>query len=444
MSSLDLVILQPYLLIAATAVAQMLLIAFRRSHRATFALGLAGMAAALVALAVVQAALPADSTVLLRLDAYASLFTVLIVLASMAVMVLSYYDRGRHRTPPEEYYVLLSMAVLGGAVLVAANHFAAFFLGLELLSVSLYGLIAYPRARDRRALEAAMKYLVLAGAASGCILFGGALVYAETGALELPRLTQALIEVSPSILSLAGLALIVAGLGFKLGLVPFHFWTPDVYEGAPAPVAGFLATASKGAVLALLMRHLAPTSVYASPALLTGLAVLAAASMVGGSLLALLQDNVKRMLGGSSIAHMGYALLAFLAGGERGATALAFYLVAYIATMLGAFGLISLLSDESRRAERLEDFRGLARSRPWAAAVMTTMLLSLAGMPLTAGFVGKLAVAAVGAWAALWPLLGVLAVSSVLGLVYYLRVVLAMCRGLEEDAGGEAPPALSP
>jgi NADH-quinone oxidoreductase subunit N len=285
---------------------------------------------------------------------------------------------------------------------------------------------------------------VLAGASSGFVLFGGALLYAELGTLELPRLAGALQQVNPSALGLAGLALIVVGLGFKLGLVPFHFWTPDVYEGAPAPVAGFLATASKGAVLALLMRHFAPTSVYASPALLTGLAVLAAASMVGGSLLALLQDNVRRLLGGSSIAHMGYAMLAFLAGGERGATALGFYLVAYMGTMLGAFGLISLLSGEGRRVERLDDLRGLARSRPWAAAAMTAMLLSLAGMPLTAGFVGKLALAAVGAWAALWPLLGALAVSSVLGLFYYLRVVLAMYQGMGEEAEEEAPPALSP
>jgi NADH-quinone oxidoreductase subunit N len=433
-------VLQPLVILAATVVAQMLLVAFRRDHRTTLALGLFGMAGALTALLVTRPALWTTTTDLLSLDGYALFFAVLVVLAAMVVTALSYHELEGRVAQPEEYYILLSLAVLGGVVLVAANHFATFFLGLELLSVSLYALIAYPRSRDRRALEAGMKYLILAGASSGFILFGMALVYAQVGSLALPTLSAALWASTPAILTVAGVALMVVGIGFKLGLVPFHFWTPDVYEGAPTPIAAFLATASKGAVLALLLRHFAPGGRPLASALMAGVSVLAIASMLGGNLLALLQDNVKRILGGSSIAHMGYAMVAFVAGGRLAGTALAFYLLSYFITMLGAFGVVSLLSAEGSRADRIEDYRGLARTRPWLAAALTAMLLSLAGIPLTAGFVGKFYVAAAGANSALWALLGALVIGSVIGLFYYLRIIIAIYSGLEQEPGIEAEP----
>jgi len=424
------VLLQPFIILAATAVAQVLLVAIRRSHRATFGLGLVGMAIALTALSVVRPSSLPDGTGVLALDGCALFFAVLVLLAAMAVLVFAFHELEGRVAQPEEYYILLSLAVLGALVLVAANHFVTFFLGLELLSVSLYALIAYPRSRDKQALEAGMKYLVLAGASSGFILFGMALVYAELGSLDLRVLSDALqglkpMDVGPTVVSIAGAALLIVGIAFKLGLVPFHFWTPDVYEGAPTPIAAFVATASKGAVLALLMRHFIPVRGYGAPQLMAGIGVLAVASMVGGNLLALLQDSVKRILGASSIAHMGYATVAFVAGPRVSSVGLPFYLLAYFIGMLGAFGVISLLSRGSR-ADRIEDFRGLAQTRPWLAAAMTTMLLSLAGMPLTAGFVGKLYVAAAGADATQWVLLGALAMGSVIGLFYYMRIVLAI------------------
>jgi NADH-quinone oxidoreductase subunit N len=428
------VALQPFIILAATAVAQMLLVAIRRSHRATYRMGLVGMGATLVALAAAPPVHPGLVTDQLALDHAAAFFATLVVLAAMVVMVLSFHEVEGRTTHPEEYYILLSLAVLGAVVLIAANHFALFFLGLELLSVALYALIAYPRSRDKRALEAGMKYLVLAGVSSGLILFGMALVYAELGSLDLQELSKALqgrpIDVSLTVVSVAGAALLIAGIAFKLGLVPFHFWTPDVYEGAPTPVAAFVATASKGAVLALLMRHFIPHRGYEAPALMAGIGVLAVASMVGGNLLALLQDSVKRILDASSIAHMGYAMVAFVAGSQASSLGLPFYLVAYFVGMLGAFGVISSLSRGSR-ADRIEDFRGLAQTRPWLAAAMTAMLLSLAGMPLTAGFVGKLYVAAAGADTAQWVLLGALALGTVIGLFYYLRIIIAMFSGAD-------------
>jgi len=394
-------------------------------------MGLVGLGATLVALASAPVPRKALAVGPLELDHASVFFAALVVLAAMAVMILSFHELEGRVGRPEEHYILLSLAVLGAVVLVAANHFVTFFLGLELLSVSLYALIAYPRARDKLALEAGMKYLVLAGASSGFILLGMAFVYAELGSLDLRVLSGALQDFGPTVVSIAGATLVMVGLGFKLGLVPFHFWTPDVYEGAPTPVAAFVATASKGAVLALLLRHFAPVPGHASHGLMLAISVLGVASMVGGNLLALRQENVKRILGASSIAHMGYAMVAFVAGGDVAATGLTFYIVSYVVTMLGAFGVISLLSGGGARADRIEDYRGLAQRRPWLAAVMTAMLLSLAGMPLTAGFVGKLYVAAAGADAAQWGLLAALALGSVIGLFYYLRIILAMFSSMD-------------
>lgn len=430
--------LLPFVILAATAVALLLAAAFRRSHPVSLAIGLVGLAAALVDLLVGMPGAPVRVTPLLLIDAQARFYLVLVLLAAAVTMPLAYHHLERREGQREEYYVLLVTAALGASVLVAASHFASFFLGLELLTVSLYALIAYPRAREPRALEAGMKYLILAGASSAFLLFGMALVYADLGEMGLREFSAAFHGGDPSVLLLAGLALMIVGIGFKLGLVPFHFWTPDVYEGAPEPVAAFVATSSKGAVLALVLRHLSPLDVQGSSALMVGITIVAVASILGGNLLALLQPDLKRILGASSIAHMGYASVAFIAGGKLGAAALAFYLVAYFATMLGLFGLLSMLSDGEVDGSRVESYRGLASRRPWLAASMTAMLLSLAGMPLTAGFVGKFYLAVAGAGAALWVLLAGLVVGSVIGLFYYLRVVVVMFDNASDDPA-EAP-----
>jgi NADH-quinone oxidoreductase subunit N len=236
--------------------------------------------------------------------------------------------------------------------------------------------------------------------------------------------------------------MMLVGIGFKLGVVPFHLWTPDVYEGAPAPVTAFVATASKGAMFALVLRFFSEVDVCLSDEMTLILAVIAIASMGAGNLLALLQNNVKRMLAYSSIAHLGYLLVALIAGGDRGVAAATFYLVAYFVTTLGAFGVITVLSWPGHEAERLEDFRGLARRRPALAGVFTAMLLSLAGIPLTAGFVGKFLVLSAGVGATLWALVLVMVAASVVGLFYYLRVVIEMYKQ-PEPAADCLPPATS-
>jgi NADH-quinone oxidoreductase subunit N len=230
----------------------------------------------------------------------------------------------------------------------------------------------------------------------------------------------------PGVTALCGLGLLLVGVGFKLSLVPFHLWTPDVYEGAPASVTAFLATVSKGAVLVVLFRFLEGAGGTPREMLFVPLAAVAVASMFVGNLAALLQENVKRILAYSSIAHMGYLLVAVLAGGEIGARALAFYLAAYFATTLAAFGVVGALSDGAHEATGLEHYRGLYWRKPLTATVLTTALLSLAGIPLTGGFLAKYVVLAAGVSEALWPLVILVAVNSVIGLYYYLRIVVAM------------------
>ena len=311
-------------------------------------------------------------------------------------------------------------------VLVASNHFVSFFLGLELLSVSLYGLIAYRRGHAL-GIEAGLKYLVLAGVSSAFLLFGMALVYAQLGTMDFAVISDKLTaEPAPGALLLTAFGLIIVGISFKLALVPFHLWTPDVYQGAPAPVTAFVATVSKGAMFALLLRYFAAVQVQAYGSLMLVFTIIAIASMFAGNLLALLQNNVKRLLAYSSIAHLGYLLVAFLASGPLAVEAVTYYLAAYFATMLGAFGIVTLLSNGERDAESIEDYRGLAWRRPWLAGAFTAMLLSLAGIPLTAGFMGKFYVLTAGVGSALWLLVIILVVTSAMGLFYYLRLLITM------------------
>jgi NADH-quinone oxidoreductase subunit N len=344
----------------------------------------------------------------------------------------------------EEFYLVLLLATVGGATLVMSAHFASFFLGLEILSVSLYVLIAYPRKRAR-GVEAGIKYLILAAASAAFMLFGMALIYAELGTMEFARMSSVMAggEVRQSLL-LIGQAMIFVGVGFKLAVAPFHVWAPDVYEGAPAPVTAFIATVSKGAVFALLVRYFANLGDEVVQPFFPVIAAIAVASMFVGNLLALAQTNVKRILAYSSIAHIGYLLVAFLAGGSLGATAVAFYLVAYFVTNLIAFGVVAVLSGR-READELEDYRGLFWRRPWLATTFLAALLSLGGIPLTAGFMGKFYVLMAGVGSALWLLAVILAVNTMISFYYYLRVSFMMFRDAPEGeaAAGRPLPSLS-
>ncbi len=420
----DFTALSPLIALALTPIAVMIAIAIRRSYAVAVALTLAGLAASFASLWSAASQIPRRETPLLVIDGYALLYIALIVIATFVVALLSYGYFEKRSGNREEYFVLLSTAALGSAVLAASAHFVSFFLGLEILSVALYGLIAYPHTL-KRPVEAGLKYLVLAAASAAFLLFGMALIYGATGALSFAGIARALEQADPAYL-LPGSALILTGVGFKLAVAPFHLWTPDVYEGAPAPATAFIATASKGGMVSLLLRYSAGTGAGGIGPVMTVVAITAIASMVAGNLLALQQTNVKRILAYSSIAHLGYVLVAFLAGGTSGAAAATFYIAAYIVTILGAFGVVTVLSGADGEAEDLDDYRGLFWRRPLLAAVFTAMLLSLAGLPLTAGFLGKFYVVAAGAATEHWALILVLVVTSAIGLYYYLRVVVAL------------------
>ena len=438
MNTADALALLPFLLIASTSVFVMLAIAMWRQHWLSLGMTLVGMAAAFGSLWLVAPLAPRRVTSLLILDQYAVFYIGLIIAATFAISILCYGYLQRHSETREELYVLLLVATLGSMVLVASTHFVSFFLGLEILSVALYTLAAYLHARSR-SLEAGIKYLILAGSSSAFLLFGMSLIYAQLGTMDLFRLATLLPDAQNSLMVLGGLAFIVTGIGFKLGVVPFHLWTPDVYEGAPAPVTAFLATVSKGAIFALLLRYFYSSGAQRFRPVFLLFAIIAIASMLIGNLLALLQNNIKRILAYSSIAHMGYLLVAFEAGGATASEAIAFYLVAYFITTVGAFGVVTVLSAGERDADTLEDYAGLFWRRPMLASIFTLMLLSLAGIPVTAGFFAKFSVVAAGASAGIWGLILILVISSVIGLFYYLRVVVTMFARVREEAPRAEP-----
>ena len=435
----DLLALLPLLVLATAVIVVMLAAAFSRHARIPMLLALLGLGLALASLPLAGQVAPRQVTPLLIIDGFALFYMGLVFAATFAVVVLSfgYFGSDIDHRP---IYILLLLAALGSAVLVASSHFATFLLGLELLSVSLFALIAFAR-HAPRALEAAIKYLVLAGLSTAFLMFGMALIYADIGSLQFMHIAR-LAHGSGDTYMLAGLALLLVGMGFKLGVVPFHMWTPDIYEGASAPVSALVATISKGAMLALMLRYFVSAGGYQSASAVLALTWIAIASMLVGNLLALLQDNVKRILAYSSIAHLGYMLVALVAGGPLAVEAIGYYLCAYFVAMLGAFGVVSLLSSGAGRSdtEQLADYRGLAWRRPWLTGAFTAMLLSLAGIPLTMGFVAKFYIIFAGADVSLWPPIIVLVIGSAIGLVYYLRIVATMYSPLDQANVKALPP----
>lgn len=421
--------LLPILLLSATIVVVMLMIAVRRHHRLVAWTTAIGMLFSLIGLGVVQADLPQQVTPLLLMDSYSSFFMALMLAAGFAGTQLFYGYIDKFQGNREEIYLLLLLATLGACVLVASSDWASFFIGLELLSVSLFGMIGYP-VRERRALEASIKYLTLSATASAFLLFGIALLYAEIGTLALSEISRLLPPPNTpfNLMQLAGGAMIMVGIGFKLSLVPFHLWTPDVYEGAPAPVTGYLATIAKGAVLAVALRYFIEAEAYRYTELVAGMSLAAFLSIMVGNWLALQQDNIKRIMAYSSIAHFGYVLVAMIAAGTLGVEAVSIYLVTYFVTTLGAFGVIGMMSTpiSDRDADALWDYRGLFWRRPYLTMAFTVVLLSLAGIPLTAGFIGKFYVIAAGIEARLWLLIAAVVLGSAIGLYYYLRVMVTL------------------
>ncbi|HQR04613.1 MAG: NADH-quinone oxidoreductase subunit NuoN [Proteobacteria bacterium] len=367
-------------------------------------------------------------------DALSSFLKLLTYLSVATALI---YGRGylRERNLDKgEYYLLALFATLGMMVMISANHFLVMYLGIELLSLSLYAMVAMDR-ESVRATEAAMKYFVLGALASGLLLYGMSMVYGATGSLEISVVAQALEQgaVNKTVL-VFGLVFLVSGIAFKLGVVPFHMWIPDVYHGAPTSVTLFIGSAPKLAGYALAIRFLVSGLLDLAVHWQTMLLILAVFSIVLGNLAAIAQTNIKRMLAYSTISHMGFMLLALTAGVQGGNTTLAFpayitalyYVVAYVLMALASFGMIILLSRKGFEAEELEDFKGLNKRSPWFALMMLILMFSLAGIPFFIGFWAKFAVLTVVVASGKVAVAVFAVIMSLIGAFYYLRVVKCM------------------
>jgi NADH-quinone oxidoreductase subunit N len=325
-----------------------------------------------------------------------------------------------------EFFELGLFALLGIMVLVSANSLVTIYLGVELLALSMYAMVAFHRESGVSA-EAAIKYFVLGSIASGALLYGISMVYGVTGSLELGKVSLAVSNLGANQIGLLfGLAFVIVGVAFKFGAVPFHMWVPDVYQGAPTPVTLFLSSAPKLASFALAFRLLAEGLGGLHSGWQDMLVVLSVLSMALGNVVAIAQSNLKRMLAYSTISHVGFILLGILAGTSEGYQSALYYTITYVVMSVGAFGVIILLSRAGFEADALEDFKGLNARSPWFASVMLMLMFSMAGVPPFVGFWAKLVVIqSVLHIGALW--LGVAAVAfSVIGAYYYLRVVKLM------------------
>ena len=369
------------------------------------------------------------------LDSFALFFALIFMLAA-ALTILSSIDYVRQAGIPEgEFYALVLFATVGMVLMAAANDLMVFFLGLETMSIAVYVLTGMWRTESRSS-EAAMKYFLMGAFATGFLLYGIALIYGATGSTNLNLIAEYLAK-QPSewpLYLIGGGFLLLVGFAFKVGAVPFHFWVPDVYEGAPTPVTGFMAVAVKAAAFAAWGRILLHKLSALDGDWLFPLWVITVGTMTLGNLLAITQSSVKRMLAYSSIAHAGYLLIPIVVGAEWGGLPLLFYVLTYSFMTIGAFAVLSCLSESDNRRESYRDFAGLGFKRPFLALAMSLFMLSLAGFPPLGGFAGKFYVfrAAVLSGHIGLAIIGVL--NSLLSVIYYLRVIVAMYM---EEGGAE-------
>lgn len=364
------------------------------------------------------------------------------------------------------YYLMLLLAAFGALIVVSSIHFAVWFLGMEILVVSLYGMLAFHPSRQQNIalrsvvpFEASLKFLILSALSTSFMLFGFAMLYGASGTLRFDEyyLLNHIQHAAEHFIVIGGVAMIMVGMGYKLSLVPFHQWTPDVYQGAPTLITGYLATVSKAVMLVILIRFFMFSGVFLLDRLLMVVAIMALLSMVVGNVLALNQNNIKRLLAYSSVAHMGYLLIAFIAASfafqqqginfDLAVEAITYYLVAYFLMTLSSFLIIHVVSDRTTREERdsadvfsINYYSGLLWRSPWIGGGFIVCLLSLAGIPLTAGFIGKFYLFASGITEELWVLLGALIIGSVIGLYYYVNLILVIVR--HEDKTQSAKPLI--
>ncbi|HZT66564.1 MAG TPA: NADH-quinone oxidoreductase subunit N [Acidimicrobiales bacterium] len=381
----------------------------------------------------------------IAVDGYSEFFLVVLSIAVILGALVADNFLRREGLDGPEFYVLAMVSAAGAMFMSVANDLIVVFLGLETLSIALYVLAGY-NARRRESHEAALKYFVLGSFSSAIFLYGVALTYGATGSTNLARIGAFLagnVLVSNGVL-LGGLALLIVGLGFKVAAVPFHSWSPDVYQGSPTPVTGYMAAAAKAAGFAGLLRVLFSAFGLMRADWQPIITVLAAVTLVVGAVLAVVQTDIKRLLAYSSINHAGFVLVGLAAASAAGLSGSLFYLLVYTFMVIGSFGVVTLVGRTGDARHRLDDYRGLARERPIVAAVFALLLLAQAGVPFTTGFLGKFYVIAAAVDARSYPLAILAILSAVVGAFYYLRVVLLMYSDPLPAAGRAEGVALPP
>jgi NADH-quinone oxidoreductase subunit N len=434
----------PELVLSVFGMAIMLLdplLEARSSHRVLGGIALAGSLAAIAA-TLVQAQSPGLAFWdMVNVDAFSVFFHFLITAITAVVVLTSFEYMEVQKIRAGEYYGLILFGAVGMCLMSSAVELVLIFIALEISSISTYILAGF-RQRAAISSESSLKYFLLGSFATAFFLYGVALMFGATGSTSIALIGQALNAGRPApILAYAGIAFMFVGLGFKVAAAPFHIWTPDVYEGAPSPVVGFMSTAPKAAVFAVLLRILFEAH---APGRLWLIWVVAALSMTLGNIGALVQGNVKRLLAYSSIAHAGYLLIAFAALPANGIPAAMFYTASYAAMNVGAFAVISHFAGSGERLVTLDDYAGLGKRSPLLAATLSIFLLSLIGIPMTGGFFAKFYVFSAALQANLSGLVIIGVLNSAIGAYYYLRVIVVMYMrdGREEITVSPVPPAM--
>ena len=436
----------PEIFVAVVAMALLMFGVFR-GNKATRAVSwLAALALAVALVLVLVFLAPPEQQItftgMFIADPFARFMKVLVLLGSILAIVMSLGYIRRERMERFEYPILILLATLGMMMMVSANDLISLYVGTELQSLSLYVVAAFKR-DSLRSTEAGLKYFVLGALSSGMLLYGCSLIYGFTGTTNFQTLAELFAGGAQLSLGLIiGLVFLIAGLAFKVSAVPFHMWTPDVYEGAPTPVTAFFAVAPKIAAMALLLRTIVAPFIELVGEWQQIIIFLSIASMLLGAFAAIGQSNIKRLMAYSSIGHVGFALIGLAAGTEEGVRGVLVYMAIYLAMNVGAFGVILCMRHKDSMVEGIDDLAGLSQSNPMMALAMAIFMLSLAGIPPLAGFFGKFYVFIAAINAELYGLAVIGVLASVVGAFYYLRIVKVMyfdppAEPLERPIGGE-------
>ena len=441
-------IILPELIVALAGIMAMIYDSFYPKDRtATGIISLTGLVVSAIVLGMMWNSTPPAGTWsgMIAHDNLRLGFSFVFLLVSALTILVSTVWVERENVPVGEYHALLMFGTFGMMLMASGNDLVVIFLGLETLSIATYVMCGLRRG-DLKSNESAMKYFILGSFASAFLLYGMALVYGATGSTNVPEIASRIGNANFPALLLVGGAMMIVGFGFKVATAPFHIWTPDVYEGAPTPVTGFMATGPKAAAFASFVRVFvlgfplvagAQASGYLHDSWMTALTVMAILSMTVGNIVAIMQNNVKRMLAYSSIAHAGYAMVGFIGAGAAKTTgdrdeaiaSVAFYMLTYAITNLGAFAIVALLGQKNDRRTDFEDYNGIGFKSPGLSFALSLFMLSLVGMPLTAGFMGKVMVfrPALEAQSVMLSILVVVAVvNTAVSAYYYLRLIVVM------------------